>query len=280
MIQFDYESKDLFKENKSYKLSSVYGEDNFFYGLFEDRTDRLMKARFITGLPAGYLNDADFLRDLFRKEKLTGESVLYSAHAVSNPHFTLLPADWRIEDPAKLAGSFSGVEKDNRFEFLIQQVGQAAVQLSYFMPAVLKSVIRESYPNGVLMHLNGALIHTSASFSSQTFLLANWLDRTLQTVVWRGGKLLRSNHYALMGQDDALYYILLNAAEQQLDPLNDSFYITGPIPLDASGPQSLSRHIKFLDPVSDPNRLNFANVFLGKSRHMFYDLQCVLQCES
>lgn len=278
MIQFDYSSVDLLQEHKKYKLSSVFGEDNFFYGLFDDRTNRLMKAKFITGLPMGFQQDRAFLKHFLEKEIVPSERITYSVAAVANAHFTLLP--FGLEpDQNNTIDSFSPLRYDNAYQLKNQEIERAGVTMPFYIPDALESALTDRFKENIsIVHLNGALVKAGSSVDSHRFLLLNWLGQSIQTVVYHDKTLRQSNHYYLDGEHDALYFTLLNSQLQELDPLYDQYYLTGPMPIELHGPDVLKQHIKYFELLANHNRLNYANVFLGKPKHFFFDLQAVLEC--
>jgi len=128
--------------------------------------------------------------------------------------------------------------------------------------------------------LNAALISALDELKLKKFILFNFLVNEFQTVVFKNGHLVQTNHYQLSGAHDAVYYALLNCKHNEFDPLNDQFYMSGPFPEEMVNKLLFDQHFKYLDGIGDMNRLNYSNVFLGKAKHMFFDLQSVLKCES
>jgi hypothetical protein len=281
MIQFDYSSLDLFKGKKKYKLSSVLGEDNFFYGLFDPENEKLLKAKYLTDLPKYFFQDDDYLSSFFAEENLDEKMVSEAVFAMAQAPFSLLPehinpqdsdlykatfADWHIDDPKQ--------------QMQVQYLLNNAANLYFFSPANLPAFLTARFGVAKIVHLNGALIEGMKELGLEDALMVNALNRSIQTVVMRRGKLMQSNYYTLEGEDDALYFALLNAKNHDLDPLKDAFYYAGPLPVEGTYLSDFHQHIQHFEPLKISDRLQYANVFLGKSKALFYDLQAVLSCAS
>jgi hypothetical protein len=278
MIQFEYQSRDLFKSNDKYKLSSVFGEDNFFYGLFDTRTEKLVKAKNISGLPAGYWFSEEALTALLKDEKLTDPTIETSVHAISLDGFHLVPDGLSIKNQEKYFQSVSLKAGQEQYKHLVQRISDPACDLHFLAPRMLVDVVEHNADQTKVCHLNGALINKVHQYGSEDFMVVNFLGSAVQTLVFRRSKLQQTNHYSLLGEHDALYYVLLNYKVHGLDPLDHKLYYTGPGVVEDQNLMLLQQHIENIEPMAIRDRLKYSNVFLGKPKYPFFLLQSILSC--
>jgi len=280
MIQFDYTSIDLFKNNKKYKLSSIIGEDNFFYGLFERDSGKLVCAKLINDLPLNYFLNESFIEELFRRENLFHPAILKIQLAFLSDHFSIIPQELysNKKDLAKFLDSFTCLHNDNHYELVKNEIDYLASDFYYFIPIYMEAFLKKQYGETKIVHLNEALARYVRKINER-FIFINLFNDKMQTIVMNNGALMQTNNYTIQGVDDVLYYVLLNAKNFNFNPEYDQFYLAGTLEKDSLLIQSLIKHIKHLDFLGNNDRLHFSNVFLAKSKHLFYDLDCVVSCE-
>jgi hypothetical protein len=278
MIQFNYSSIELYKKKEKYLMSSVIGEDIFYYGLYNISNNKLMAVKLISGLPKNYFTDEQQLNKLFDQEGLLGENIAQCKMAFSTEHFSILPTEIGPESLEGFAESFSGLFHDENYVLDFSSVEDLEFKFYYMMPVALKKCLSERFEDFKIHHFNAALLK-GVSTTNGNFIFFNFLNDKLQTIVVKDGELLQTNHYLIHGRDDALYFGLLNCRNFDFDPERDSFLLAGTLDVDSPQIQLFQRHFNKLDFIAEKDRLNYSNVFLGKSKHLFFDLECVRICE-
>lgn len=276
MILFDYSSIDLFKTKNKLQLSSVLGEDNFFYGIYDLEENRLLSAKFIDGLKPGYYKLEKELYDLLEKEKLFHQNIEESVFAFSNSTFTIVPSDATDLSAESIGESINALLFDEEYALQKQKISDKAL-LYFYCPKFSFEYLNTQFPTSSFVHFNGALVKALEA-SAEDFLFVNLLKNSIQTAVFKKGTLLQTHHYDLAGPHDLLYYLLLNCKQADLDPTKVDLRIAGPFPDDSPLLSLLGQHFPKPLLIGNKDRFAYSNVFLGKSKHKFYDLECIRQC--
>ena len=277
MIQFEYSSEELKNSNTKYILSSVIGEDNFFYGLYRPEDHRLMKAKLISSLDKGYFLDQEALKALFDEEKLNEDSVSQCAFAYTTAHFSIHPGELKLTDIREFADSFTALHHDKRYKLEEQELKEAGFSFHYILPKSIKTFLNERFKDPSIVHFNAALVSKTLETGGD-YVLFNFYNNSFQTVVIKDSGFIQTNDYEIKGQDDALYYALLNCRNHDIEPAEQQFYISGTLDIDSPQVKLFLNHFRNIELFADRNRLHYANIFLGKSKHLFFDLDCVLSC--
>jgi len=279
MIQFEYSSIDLFKKKEEYILSSVIGEDNIFYGIYQKDSGKLMASSFLTDLDNHFFLQKEVLFSLFSERDLFNESITEIRIAFATEHFSLLPYEVEMKEEKEFAENFSYLVHDDDYLLCKDDLSNLEIFNYFMLPRKIKEFTEEHFGISKIVHFNSALI-SRMSIEEESFILFNFLDKRLQTVVVKKGEFLQSNDYGLEGKDDALYYALMNCKRFDFDPSIHQFYFTGTLNKNSTQFEIFNSHFRFLDLLGNKDRLKYANVFLGKEKHLFFDLDCVFKCES
>lgn len=275
MIQFDYKSSELFYSGKSYKLSSVLGEDNFYFGLFELPSGIMKQAKFITGLPKNYFLDSMVFNNLMEQENLFNKQIVQTSFAYQSPFFTIVPDIIAEKTPdQELARDISAWCHDERFR--LSRIPLAGLDSSLcFMESVSTTeILFENYPVVSVSHLN-AVLYNKLKLQSEQMLVVHIYDQSMQTLLLDRGNLLQTNDYPFRSEDDILYYILLNLKNTQTDPELAKVMVSGMIREEGYAADLLRKHLRFVNFLDLKKEGQYSNVFLGKQKSYFFSLECM-----
>jgi hypothetical protein len=278
MIQFDYESIDFNSTKTSYKLSSVFGEDNFFYGVTDLSTNKLIKAKFITDLPLDYWLKESIIDELMVSENLHQLKPKRTVNAILNDAFNLLPNELDLKKKSAVRSNLNPLYDDPAYIQKMQRIDLVGAELHYSIPLSLYDGLEKYFLGSTYCHFNGAMISSMNLLDEQSFVMIHIQGRTIQTFCYINNVLQQTNHYELQGKDDTLYYTLLTLKTNDLDPLKTQVFFTGPFDLDNKIIQEMKPHLNDMVPYGINDRLLYANVFLGTSKHQFFGLQAVSKC--
>lgn len=275
MILFDYKSSELFLNKKSYKLSSVIGEDNFYFGLFELPQGTLRQAKFISNLPENFYLDDDLFASILERENLMNESIKKASFSIQSPSFIMIPDFLAEKIPeSEIARDISAVGYDIRYKLSGSSLDQFQSVFFFLEPTTLVQKLSGFYTETKISHLNSILINQGKSMNGQ-FLLLHIYGQTLQTVLMDHDRLLQSNDYCFQSSDDVLYYALLSLKNHGLDPGNTIVYYTGMVKDDGPLTELLAKHIRNLQLLDNKTSATYSNVFLGKQKSYFFSLECL-----
>jgi len=247
--------------------------------LYRDQDLRLMNAVLHTSLGDKFYLDQDRLKQLTDLPSLAPARISEFRLAFMSPHFALVPSTLAPSSRNKWAASFTGLYNDPDYEMDIQPLAGGDILLYFMYPGTFRKVFAKTYDQFRLCHLNGALINNHIG-RHEDLVLCNFMGKGFQTLMISEGKLLQTNDYQINGRDDALYYTLLNFHQFELDPLNHPCHLSGLIDQESIQFKSFSNHFAKIKLVRNPKRSAYSNVFLGKPRQYFHDLDCVLACGS
>lgn len=275
MILFDYKSSELFLNKKSYKLSSVIGEDNFYFGLFELPQGTLRQAKFISNLPKNFYLNGDLFASILDRENLLNNYINEASFSIQSPSFIIMP-DFLAEkmSDSEIARDISAVGYDDKYKLSRSVLDQFHSVFFFMEPATLVQKLSEFYTETRVSHLNSTLINRGKSINGQ-FLMLHIYGQTLQTVFMDHGQLLQSNDYCFQSSDDVLYYALLSLKNHGLDPGTTKVYYTGMVKDDGPLAELLGKHIRNLQLLDNKTSASYSNVFLGKQKSYFFSLECL-----
>lgn len=275
MILFDYKSSELFLNKKSYKLSSVIGEDNFYFGLFELPHSILRQAKFISNLPKNYYLNDDLFAKILERENLLNKDIIEASFTIQSPSFTIIPDFLAEKMPdTEIAREISAVGYDDRYKLSGSSLDQFSSVFFFMEPATLVQKLSEFYTGTRVSHLNSTLIKRAKSMNGK-FLMLHIYGQTLQTVLMDHDQLLQSNDYCFQSSDDVLYYALLSLKNHGLDPGNTIVYYTGMVKDDGPLAELLGKHIRNLQLLDNKTSASYSNVFLGKQKSYFFSVECL-----
>ena len=276
MIPFDYSSADLKHSKEKMILSSVIGEDNFFYGLFRKQPLRLMASRLITGLTKDTLHTAEKIKALFERNDLLNYPVDEVKMAVASPHFMLVPGPASLPDSI-VRDWLDDTAFDPGFTLLRQPFPGLETEFVFSFPEALKTGLSDMFPDVTFLHLNACLAGFTSGQDENRAVL-NVFSNTFQLLAFQGGKLLGTHHYPLNSKEDVLYYTLLLYKNNSFRPESVPLCVSGHISEDSPTWKLLLNHLGEVHSLEFGDRLHYSNVFLGKPRRWFYDLDCVRGC--
>ena len=274
MIGLDYHSNQLFNTSDTYKLSLIFSEDNFLYTIASLSTGKIIAVKEYDKLDNGYLNSTVQLDELFGKENLFDERIIEVNSAIVIKDYSLVPAklfDKKTKQSILEAVSIKAYLDD--YTVLHSFLDNIEAVNIFAFPAVLYKFLNSHYDNNNYYHANDPLITVAPQLlAKDSFLLANFNDGFLQTVLYKEKKFIQSNVYSIKSKEDILYRIL-NLLNNNAMPVNiANVFLSGRLEKDSAIFELLYRHIKNITFVKDIPRYHFANVFLGKPVHLFFDL--------
>jgi predicted GNAT family N-acyltransferase len=275
MIQFDYKSSELFYSGKSYKLSSVLGEDNFYFGLFELPTGIMRQAKFITGLPKNFFLDSMFFNGLLEQESLLNSQIIKASFAYQSPYFTIIPDFITVNtSDQEMARDISALCHDERFRLNKIPLNGLDSSLCFMESVSNTEILYQNFPSVSVTHLN-AVLYNKLKLSNEQILLVHIYDQSVQTLLLDQGKLIQTNDYQFRSESDILYYILLNLKNSQTDPSLARVMVSGMIRDEGYTADLLRKHLRFVEFVDLKKEGQYSNVFLGKQKSYFFSLECL-----
>jgi len=260
-------------------LSSVIGEDNFYFGLFELPHGTLRQAKFISNLPRNYYLNDDLFVSILERESLMNKQIIEASFAVQSPSFTIIPDFLAKEMPdSEISREISAVGYDNRYILTGSSMDRWQSVFYYLEPATLVQQLAAIYTESRISHFNSTLIKRGKSMKGP-FLMLHIYDQTLQTVLMDDDQFLQSNDYRFQSSDDVLYYALLNLKNHGLDPGETVVYYTGMEKDDGPLAGLLCKHIRNLELLDNKSLASYSNVFLGKQKSYFFSLECLYHAD-
>ncbi len=279
MIGIDYSSLELNNTDK-YKLSSIITGDNLLFAITRLSDGKIIKIKELSRLKENFFLDSEYILKLFKNNNLLSDNFIEASIAFAANEVSIVP---RVLLSKEIKNYNSLLQSVPQYldDFEIQKSYiQNIDSYSFFpFPKALDNLLKSNYRKFSIHHSNDALICQAAkSITSKDFILANFHEYLLQTIVYREKKLVQSNIYSINTKEDILYYILLNLKNNAI-PLNMAdVFLSGRVYKESSIHKLLYEHIKNIYFVNDLNRLDFANVFLGKAKHLFFDIYSLAKC--
>ncbi len=279
MTGIDYSSIDYNNKDK-YKLSSIITEDNLLFALTRFADNKIIKIKEISKLKENFSLDSDYTFNLFQKNKLFNKNIEEISVAFLAKEFTIVPKEI-ISDNIK--------KYNNLLHSVKQYLDDYSIQKSYIdnidaynffpFPKALKKLVSDNYANTNIFHANDLLVcQSKKNINTKDFILVNFHEYLLQTVVFRAGEFVQTNIYDIKTKDDILYYILLNLKNTGI-PLNlVHVYLSGRVQKESAIYKLLFEHIKNIHFMDNLDRTDFSNVFLGKPKHIFFDIYSLSKC--
>ncbi len=275
MIGLNYTSQDINISNEYFKLSSIFSEDNLIFALFRLSDKKILSTVEVSNLAEGYYFDLDYLHDIFQNNNLFASNIIEAEFAYLTNEFSIVPNDIEIEetDQEVTLDAVSAKQYSDDYKVLSSSLPTLNSKNYFPFPNIFYSFLNSKYKKVRAFHANDSLIEKSKNFISEdNFLLANLNGKSLQTVVSRGGKIMQSNAYQIKSKEDILYYILLNLKSHGMPTNIANVYLAGRLSKDSDLHNLLHGYIKRLKYIDNISRLNFSNVFLGKPKHLFFDI--------
>ncbi len=281
MTEIDYSSIDYNNKDK-YKLSSIITGDNLLFALTRLADKKIIKLKEISNLKENFFLDSDYTYDLFKKNKLFHKNIECVSTAFLSGEFTIVPKGIISKDLKKTHNNLLHSIKQYLDDYTIQKSDIVNIDAHNFFPfpIALKNIVSGNYPNFKIYHANDPLVcQANKIINKKDFILVNFHEYILQTIVYRAGKFVQTNVYDIKTKDDILYYILLNLKNTGI-PLNMAhIYLSGRVQKESSIYKLLFEHIKNIHFVDNVERTDFSNVFLGKPKHLFFDIYSLSKCE-
>ena len=279
MIGIDYSSIEYNNKDK-YKLSSIITEGNLLFALTRFTDNKIIKLKEISNLKENFFLDSDYIFDLFQKNELFHKNILEITIAFLAKEFSIVPKKM-ISENIKHHNSLLHSVKQYLDDYSIQKSNIDSIDAYNFFPFpnALKKIVSDNYHKANIYHANDLLVcQANKSINTKDFILVNFHEYILQTVVYRAGEFVQSNIYNIKSKDDILYYILLNLKNTGI-PLNKAnVYLSGRVEKESSIYKLLFEHIKNLHFMDNLDRTDFSNVFLGKPKHLFFDIYSLSKC--
>ncbi len=281
MIGINLESSELFKNNKKYKLSSIISGDNLLYSLSEISTGKILAVRELPDLPENFYFDDDYLKSLFEENGLFNNKIEEVSLAILSPDFSLVP-EKLYKESIKLE-LFAGVsirQYEKEYEIVKNHINELESYNLFLVPKQLKKFLDSHYKTVTYHHATDIFLSKYDFIDSyDNTLMVNLNDKYLQTAIFKGGNFTQTNVYSAKTKEDVLYYIVANLSNSAIPMNKANVVLSGRIEEDSSVYNLLYEHIKNISFVKGIPRLSFSNIFLGKSKHLFFDLYALSQCE-
>ncbi len=274
MIQFDYKSTELFLHNKSYELSSLMGEDNFYFGLFELPERKLKQAKLISDLPDRYYLEPEKIRSILVDEQLVSEKISRASFLYQSPYFAIYPdfiADTMSDQ--EIAKEISALNYDIRYKLIRHGLQENESSFCFLGASQIDQTLKEIYPEYSITHLNARFFELLRSMDTR-FLFMHVFGNSMQIMMVDEGKLLQTNDFSYSSADDLLYYVLLTLKNHDFDPANTRVYVSGIIEAAGTAMELLGRHIRYITLKDNRAVMSYSNIFLGKQKSYFFSLEC------
>ncbi len=277
MIGIDYSSLDLNKRDK-YKLSSMITGDNLLFAITRLSDNKILQVKELSGLKGNFYLDFDYISNIFIENNLFRENITEVTVGFFSKDFSIIPKSI-FNNKIKNYNSLLNSVKQYLDDFEIQKSYIKSIDSFCFFPfpKSLNKLLKDNFENVSIHHSNDSLI-SNDSIDAKDFVLVNFHQNLIQTVVFRDNAFVQTNVYEIKTKEDILYFVLLNLKNAGL-PLNlADVYLSGRVYEESAIYKLLYEHIKNLYFVDNLNRTNFSNVFLGKPKHLFYDIYSLSQC--
>ncbi len=275
MIGLNYTSQDLNISNEYFKLSSIFSEDNLVFALSRLSDNRIFSTIELSDLKEGYFLDIDYLHNLFQKNNLFASNIIEANFAYLTGEFSIVPNEIEVEKNAQSVtlDGVSAKQYSDSYQVFFSLLPAINAKNYFPFPKSLYDFLNSKYQKVRCFHANDSLVEKSKNFiSDNSFLLVNLNNQNLQTIVSAEGKVVQSNVYKIKSKEDVLYYILLNLKNNGIPTNIANVYIAGRLSQDSDMHKLIYGYIKKLKYVDNISRLNFSNVFLGKPKHLFFDI--------
>ncbi len=275
MIGLNYISQEINTSSEYFKLSSIFSEDNLVFALSRLSDNRILSVVELSYLNEGYYFDSDYLHDLFEKNNLLTLNIMKADFAHLTGEFSIIPNEIEVESTQEkvVLDLVSSKQYSDEYEVFYSLLPTISSKNYFPFPKALYQFLKAKYQNVRCFHANDSLIEKSKKFIiDDSFILVNLNNQNLQTVVSIGNKIVQTNAYNIKSKEDVLYYILLNLKNHGIPTNIANVYISGRLSEDSDMHKLLYGYIKKLKYVNNIPRLNFANVFLGKPKHLFFDI--------
>ena len=281
MIGLNYSSIDLFKNNDSYKLSSIVTEDNLLFSISNIKDNKILSIKEIIDLPKETFFDLELIKGIFESNNLLNPNIKEVSIGYLTSQFSLIPHSLsNLKDVSNVLSGTSIKQYFNDYTVIKSDIKSLEASNFFPFPKSLKEFLNNSFEKVNIHHANDVMI---SNFQQKTlaggYVLANLNGYLLQTLVFRKGNLAQSNVYDIKTKEDILYHILA-AINNNAIPINKAtVYLTGRVTRNSAIFDLLYQHIKNLEFFNDIPRIGLSNVFLGKPKHLFYDIYSLSQCE-
>ena len=279
MIGIDYSSLDLNKKDK-YKLSSIITGDNLLFAITRLSDNRILQIKELSNLEEDFFLDYENLSQIFNKNGLLQENITEANVAYLSKDFSIIPKSILINEVKNYNPLLNSVKQYlDDFDIIKSHIKNIDSFCFFPFPKAFGKVLSNNFKNYTIHHSNDSLIcQASKSINVKDYILVNFHEYSIQTVVFRGNTFVQSNTYEIKSKEDILYFILLNLKNNAI-PLNlAEVYLSGRVYEESAIYKLLQEHIKNIYFVNNLNRLEFSNVFLGKPKHLFFDIYSLTQC--
>lgn len=281
MIGINLESSELYNNKNKYKLSSIISGDNLIFSLSEISTGKILALKELPGLKENYYFDSDYLKSLFEQNGLFNINIEEVAISILSPDFSFVPQKFYKESIKKeLFAGVSVKQYQKEYEIVKNSIDKLDSYNLFLVPKQLKKFLERHYKAVRYYHANDIFL-TKYHFvdSYDNTLMVNFNDKYLQTATFKDGKFTQTNIYSAKTKEDILYYIVANLSNNAI-PLNKANVIlSGRIEEDSAVYNLLYEHIKNISFIKGIPRLSFSNIFLGKPKHLFFDIYALSKCE-
>ncbi len=279
MTGIDYSSID-YNNKDEYELSSIITGDNLLFALSRIADNKIIRLKEISNLKKNFFLDSDYTSDLFKKNNLFHNNIKSISIAFLSKEFTIVPQEL-VSKGIKHHNNLLHSIKQYLDDYTIQKSDIVNINAYNFFPFpnALKMLVADNYPKIKIFHANDCLVFQAGKIiNKKDFILVNFHEYYLQTVIFRAGKFIQTNIYDIKTKDDILYYILLNLKNTGI-PLNLAHvYLSGRVQRESSIYKLLFEHLKNLYFIDNLDRTGFSNVFLGKPKHLFFDIYSLSKC--
>lgn len=280
MIGIKYLSND-FHENESYKLSSFVSGDNLFLSISSLKDNKLLGVKEFRGLSENYYFSEKEISKIFNDKDIINLNISQISIGFSTRDISIVPNSLLSDNSKENEILSNSLKKyNNQYTILKKKIRSIDASSFFPFPKALLKYAKDNFKSSTFCHINDPLIEqANRLFDDKDFILANLNEYQLQTIVFKNGNFVQSNIYDIKTKDDVLYYILLNLKNNAI-PINiGQVYLSGRVQEDSAVHSLLTEHIKNIDFVKHIKRSNMSNIFLGKPKHIFFDLYSLSLCE-
>ncbi|MFO0322334.1 MAG: DUF3822 family protein [Bacteroidota bacterium] len=195
-----------------------------------------------------------------------------------NNQFTLCPITFYSETNKKDLLQFNCGKIEN--DLILTDDITSHIKIIYSIPASLKSLFNQTFPNHQLKHsacvLSQLAVH-SEDLGNEDILL-NVRDNYIELVLKINNQLICVNQFTIKTEVDVLYYVLFLMEQHQLHPKSVLLSVTGNIAINSELISLLKKHITHVRLARGHKNLIYKQIE-GMPQHYNYALINRIFCE-
>ncbi|HHH53390.1 MAG TPA: DUF3822 family protein [Bacteroidetes bacterium] len=276
-----YQSSDLNKTTNKNKLSSIISGDNFIYGISSKENNKLLSFKELPYFENNFFLDESKLKEIFSNNHLL-ENIEEIKIAILSPDFVFCPSElYTKESEHDLLKTVTIKQYLNDYSIETKFISHLNSYLLFLIPKVLKDFLKNNYDKVNFFHANEIFLSKYKFINSyENLLIANINNGYLQTAIYKNDQFRQTNVYNINNKEDILYHIISNLSNHSMPVNIADVILAGRLERESAIFKILAEHIKNISFIDNLDRRDFSNVFLGKSKHLFFDIYALSQCES